>query len=195
MATTPTTLDRSGSRRGQSHSHSHSTSSRPHSSRTKDPVPPSPHRGHSSHHRTSSRHGAVDERPPQRDYEREGSNTAHSHRRSISKDRPSHSQSQSSSNSRSAPAHQHRSHHSRHSKDMSTSVANGGGPAPVVTAQESRHTGRSGKSRTTIPAQTGNWVLGKTIGAGSMGKVKLARRPEGGEQVCPASPTSMVLMQ
>jgi serine/threonine protein kinase len=65
---------------------------------------------------------------------------------------------------------------------MSTAVANSGGPAPVVTPQESRHGGR-GKSRTTIPAQTGNWVLGKTIGAGSMGKVKLARRVEGGEQV------------
>lgn len=54
----------------------------------------------------------------------------------------------------------------------------------MVVPVESRHTGRSsGKSRTTIPAQTGNWVLGKTIGAGSMGKVKLARRVEGGEQV------------
>jgi hypothetical protein len=66
-----------------------------------------------------------------------------------------------------------------------TAVANGGGPAPVVTPIESRHSGRSSaRSRTTIPAQTGNWVLGKTIGAGSMGKVKLARRAEGGEQVC-----------
>ena len=55
----------------------------------------------------------------------------------------------------------------------------------MVTPQESRHggPGKSGKSRTTIPAQTGNWILGKTIGAGSMGKVKLARRAEGGEQV------------
>lgn len=65
---------------------------------------------------------------------------------------------------------------------MATS-ANGGGPAPVVIAQESRPSGKSGKSRTTIPAATGNWILGKTIGAGSMGKVKLARRAEGGEQV------------
>jgi hypothetical protein len=67
---------------------------------------------------------------------------------------------------------------------MATVAANGGGPAPVITPTESRHTGRgSGKSRTTIPAPTGDWVLGKTIGAGSMGKVKLARRVEGGEQV------------
>jgi len=65
-----------------------------------------------------------------------------------------------------------------------TAVANGGGPAPVVAPIESRHVGKAARSRTTIPAQTGNWVLGKTIGAGSMGKVKLARRVEGGEQVC-----------
>ena len=65
---------------------------------------------------------------------------------------------------------------------MPSHAANSGGPAPVVTAIESKHKSSS-KSRTTIPAQTGNWVLGKTIGAGSMGKVKLARRAEGGEQV------------
>jgi hypothetical protein len=65
-----------------------------------------------------------------------------------------------------------------------STIANGGGPAPVVTPIESRHGGRQGKSRTIIPAQSGNWILGKTIGAGSMGKVKLARRAEGGEQVC-----------
>ena len=44
--------------------------------------------------------------------------------------------------------------------------------------------GGSSKRRTTISAQTGNWSLGKTIGAGSMGKVKLAKCLETGEQVC-----------
>ncbi|KAI9839941.1 MAG: hypothetical protein M1819_000133 [Sarea resinae] len=39
------------------------------------------------------------------------------------------------------------------------------------------------KRRTTITAQTGQWALGRTIGAGSMGKVKLARNIETGEQV------------
>ncbi|KAF2862860.1 Pkinase-domain-containing protein, partial [Piedraia hortae CBS 480.64] len=39
------------------------------------------------------------------------------------------------------------------------------------------------RRRTTIDAQTGHWDLGKTIGAGSMGKVKLARNRETGEQV------------
>jgi len=39
------------------------------------------------------------------------------------------------------------------------------------------------RRRTTIDATTGHWDLGKTIGAGSMGKVKLARNKETGEQV------------
>ncbi|KAK3176347.1 hypothetical protein OEA41_007670 [Lepraria neglecta] len=43
--------------------------------------------------------------------------------------------------------------------------------------------GGSTKRRTTVAAQTGEWSLGKTIGAGSMGKVKLAKNLETGEQV------------
>ena len=39
------------------------------------------------------------------------------------------------------------------------------------------------KRRTTLTAQTGVWSLGKTIGAGSMGKVKIAKHMETGEQV------------
>lgn len=39
------------------------------------------------------------------------------------------------------------------------------------------------RKRTEIDAQTGKWSLGKTIGAGSMGKVKLAKNLETGEQV------------
>lgn len=44
-------------------------------------------------------------------------------------------------------------------------------------------TAKQAKSRTTIPTQSGKWILGKTIGAGSMGKVKLARKEDGSEQV------------
>lgn len=40
-----------------------------------------------------------------------------------------------------------------------------------------------GRRRTTIDTQTGKWGLGKTIGAGSMGKVKLAKNLETGDQV------------
>ena len=54
---------------------------------------------------------------------------------------------------------------------------------PVSSVPGSSGTGGSAKKRTTITAQTGQWSLGKTIGAGSMGKVKLAKNMETGEQV------------
>ncbi|KAJ5902176.1 hypothetical protein N7495_002704 [Penicillium taxi] len=39
------------------------------------------------------------------------------------------------------------------------------------------------RRRTTLTTPTGQWALGKTIGAGSMGKVKLAKNMDTGEQV------------
>lgn len=67
-------------------------------------------------------------------------------------------------------------------------VANSNGPAavpPVMqAAADARATGAKQRtSRTSIPTQSGKWILGKTIGAGSMGKVKLARKEDGTEQV------------
>jgi serine/threonine protein kinase KIN1/2 len=40
------------------------------------------------------------------------------------------------------------------------------------------------RKRTYVQCSTGTWSLGKTIGQGSMGKVKLAKNQETGEQVC-----------
>jgi serine/threonine protein kinase KIN1/2 len=70
----------------------------------------------------------------------------------------------------------------------STAVANNAGPAaipPVMqAAAEARATGaRQRTTRNSLPTQSGKWILGKTIGAGSMGKVKLARKEDGSEQV------------
>jgi hypothetical protein len=53
--------------------------------------------------------------------------------------------------------------------------ATGTHATPTAAAQPRR--------RTTITTPTGQWALGKTIGAGSMGKVKLAKNMETGEQV------------
>ncbi|PNY23110.1 Protein kinase kin1 [Tolypocladium capitatum] len=58
----------------------------------------------------------------------------------------------------------------------SHAAAHGLADAPPPAAKQTR-------SRTTIPTQSGKWILGKTIGAGSMGKVKLARKEDGSEQV------------
>jgi serine/threonine protein kinase KIN1/2 len=178
---TPASLESPGaSRRGQSYS----SPSRTQSTRTRPTaVPPSPVRA-SSHSRgpSSSR---LEEVLPQRDYET--TNVARTSSRRSS-DRPPAIRAESSRSgtghqrSSSRPNHQH--HYTASEMSGTTAVANGGGPAPVVAPIESRHAGKATRSRTTIPAQTGNWVLGKTIGAGSMGKVKLARRVEGGEQVC-----------
>lgn len=55
--------------------------------------------------------------------------------------------------------------------------------AKTQTSDSVPGSGNTTKKRTTITAQTGNWALGKTIGAGSMGKVKLAKNLETGEQV------------
>ncbi|KAK5055099.1 hypothetical protein LTR84_012847 [Exophiala bonariae] len=68
------------------------------------------------------------------------------------------------------------------------SVANGTSPHPPPSArsESDRHPAQTyptaGRRRTSITAQTGTWSLGKTIGQGSMGKVKLARNIETGEQ-------------
>lgn len=174
-----------GSRRGQAYtnpSRTQSTRSRPSAI-----VAPSPARANSSTHSRPPSASRVEDILPQRDYET--TNVAQTARK-RSTDRPPPSRAESS---RSASVHHHRT--SSRSDQQSqyqpsimsgtTAVASNAGPAPIVTPVESRHVGAGGKAgrRTTIPAQTGNWLLGKTIGAGSMGKVKLARRVEGGEEV------------
>ncbi|CAD6446266.1 729be0f0-a69a-4062-8245-24753447cfb3 [Sclerotinia trifoliorum] len=179
MATTsvsPATVERNTSRR----SHNNSIPSRSQSTRVKSSTTDSPQRSHSHshHHRPSSRHAALEESIPQANYET--ANVAQQSRKISSRDGPTPSRHEST---RSATSNHRSTHHSRRSNDMATAAASGGGPAPVVTPQESRNAAHRGKSRTTIPAQSGNWILGKTIGQGSMGKVKLARQAEGGEQV------------
>nr|KMM67987.1 protein kinase kin1 [Coccidioides posadasii RMSCC 3488] len=77
--------------------------------------------------------------------------------------------------------------YSRNSTDMtgpSSGVADGYGSVhtPHHPPNGSGITNQT-RRRTTITASSGQWALGKTIGAGSMGKVKLAKNVETGEQV------------
>ncbi|CAN9143273.1 unnamed protein product [Alternaria alternata] len=71
--------------------------------------------------------------------------------------------------------------HSRYASDASTTSA-----MPINGVAAEARPGQPqavNKRRTTITApSTGTWALGKTIGAGSMGKVKLAKNAETGEQ-------------
>jgi hypothetical protein len=83
--------------------------------------------------------------------------------------------------------------HSRNDSQMSATgnaVPSGASGAVQTPSGTRGHTadsavpGPTTRKRTEIDAQTGKWSLGKTIGAGSMGKVKLAKNLETGEQVC-----------
>lgn len=197
MASASDTPSRSNSRRGASNGHSstHQHHTQPSSSRIKSSShPPSPSRRLSttsshSHHRAQ----------PDPEHLR-GADTAGrgSRRNSVTKDRPAPGRVEQG---KGAASSTHAHHHRRHSKgvrsdEMSTTV-NGNGPAPAPAPVEQSQqqppsqpqqqprisASRSTRSRTTIPTNTGSWVLGKTIGQGSMGKVKLARKLEGGEQV------------
>lgn len=56
-------------------------------------------------------------------------------------------------------------------------------PAAEHADRNAPSSGSSNRRRTTITGPSGQWALGKTIGAGSMGKVKLAKKIETGEQV------------
>lgn len=157
-----------------------------------------------SHHRSSaSRSSNHSHHPPtttrQRDivhnsqYEHERTNLASHHRlRSTSGDRDQ----RDTAAPRNSFSGSHRRHSQRSSRpqpvqppvaDMASTVAHNAGPAPVQgqPAPDARVSGGASKarSRTTIPTQSGKWILGKTIGAGSMGKVKLAKKEDSSEQV------------
>lgn len=154
----------------------------------------------SSSHRSSSRHHTHD--PPvsnqatlvnvaRRDHETINVARRPSSRRSSSRDRASEyhpEPTRGHHRDRSRPSS------SRNSTDFSggtTVIANGnsvaGQPAPSTVHSDrpitSGHTAM-GRRRTSIATATGTWSLGKTIGQGSMGKVKLAKNIETGEQVC-----------
>ncbi|KAJ9627655.1 Serine/threonine-protein kinase [Taxawa tesnikishii (nom. ined.)] len=121
-----------------------------------------------------------------RDFEQ--TNVAHppsSSRRSESRDRPPANSTPSRTDSTRNPASGSRHGHTRYDSNASApsaAMANGSQPSEA-SARHSSSTQQQPRRRTTIDAITGHWELGKTIGAGSMGKVKLARNKETGEQV------------
>jgi len=139
-------------------------------------------------------------RPTQDSHDYDGSGVAHS-KRSNGGDRhpPSSSRQDPSRPHRRSSTRSNHSHHHHHQQpDMPAApVANGAGPVTATATAPPAHgvagapdnrpsatAAKHGRSRTTIPTQSGKWILGKTIGAGSMGKVKLARKEDGSEQVC-----------
>ncbi|KAL9109357.1 MAG: hypothetical protein Q9227_005987 [Pyrenula ochraceoflavens] len=158
----------------------------------------------SSTHRSGSRSYAH-EGPPvsnkaalaqvsRRDYETTNVARPSSSRRSSSRDSYTRSNQPRPESGRTHHRTSSRHASSRNSTDMAaapqTVVANGGSTpvapppsAPRNEKQSPRTHPSMGRRRTEISAQTGQWTLGKTIGQGSMGKVKLARNIETNEQV------------
>ncbi|TKX22309.1 protein kinase-like protein 6 [Elsinoe australis] len=134
-----------------------------------------------SHSRNASGAGGNLSHVAQRDTEQTNlarPSTAH---RSDSRDRPSRDGGVSRSESRRGPPSSSRQSHSRQQSEAA-SVMNGNeqGSSSRQGGGDSSHGPRR---RTTVDAKSGVWELGKTIGAGSMGKVKLARHRETHEQV------------
>ena len=184
---------------------SHSTS-QSHSSYRPTPVD-LPHRTRSTamrppnssntHHRSGSRSHTYDRPPPSNQaalanlarQDHEVSNVARptTSRRTSSRDPseeppPSYRTEASRTHRRTSSRH----NHSRNSTDMTgPGMAAVDGPSADHTSHHLMPNGSSSqpKRRTTINAPSGQWALGKTIGAGSMGKVKLAKNLETGEQV------------
>jgi hypothetical protein len=158
---------------------SHSTSRRP---QPHNPPSSHPHRSQSTTTRPSHTHSHGRPAPQQanlanvarHDFEQSNVAAAPSSRRSNSRDRAAPAPSRPESSRRG---------HARYASDASTASAM---PANGPAADSARPGTQPAqpKRRTTINApNTGSWGLGKTIGAGSMGKVKLAKNAETGEQV------------
>ncbi|KAB8238938.1 putative serine/threonine protein kinase Kin1 [Aspergillus alliaceus] len=190
---------------------SHSTTSRPpshhpvvssdnpHRTRSVAVRPATAHQSspqyHSHHSHSHSRSQSYDRRPPsnqavfdsiaRRDFE-QPLPARRSKSRERSQERPStayRAEPSSNKHHRNLSAHGHQ----RDSIDMTTAgpVMAEGVPGPQQVASGSRlHPGTiPSKRRTTITTPSGQWALGKTLGAGSMGKVKVGKNLETGEQV------------
>lgn len=170
-ATSPAVIPRTPSNVRRHHSHA-TSADRPQTTPTRADLPPSPshHSAHSQPHSRSASASAAPQLANVARHDHEQSNLA----RPSSSRQPSDAPARSDS-TRNTPSAQH-TQSRYHAQDM-TSAATANSHSAAAAA------GSTVRRRTTIDATTGHWDLGKTIGAGSMGKVKLARNKETGEQV------------
>ncbi|KAH8697354.1 hypothetical protein BGW36DRAFT_397097 [Talaromyces proteolyticus] len=185
----------SSSSRAQAHPPPQS-SDLPHRARSTTNRPPSSSSSHShSRHHSSSRPQSYDRRPPpsyvpstiaRRDFENPNLARPPSSRRESSRDRSQERPPPAyRPDSVRAPQHHHRtsSRSRRDSVKMVGTTVDAKAAVAEQSAQAYAANSLQPKRRTMIPTPTGQWALGKTIGAGSMGKVKIARNMETGEQV------------
>jgi hypothetical protein len=191
----PTVVRSQSSSRSQTASYGTPPTSQPSRTRSTNQRPPS-----SSHHshRSGSRTHAHDTPPianssalaqvAQRDFETTNVARPSSSRRSSRDGRPEHTETSRGSRPRATSRPSSR----RNSADLSTApTVVAGEPQTTAHSRPSAHAEPSststhptaGRRRTSITTLTGTWQLGKTIGQGSMGKVKLAKNNDTGEQV------------
>lgn len=179
----PPTVVRSQSTSSRSHSYRPPSSDLPHRTRSLAAKPPP---SSVSHPPSTSRSHSYDRRPPSNQAAFNNVARPSSSRRDPSRDR-SEERPPAAYRNESGRTHQktqsrHSSSYQRDSLDMAAA-----GPVPVEGAaapgQPASSSSAQTRRRTTITTPTGQWALGKTIGAGSMGKVKIAKNMETGEQV------------
>ena len=197
-ATTPPVM-RSSSRRQQSYNSPSSERHHRTASGSAKAPPPSTDTHYAESYSHPHSHAAPPSQAPQlagvarRDYETSNLARPPSSRRSSSRDRgsdapPPYTRSESG---RSVHRSSSKSGHHRYDSGPSNAAAVPSSQAPGHQPSMSRsHGDGSGgvapqqmRRRTTITTTTGTWSLGKTIGAGSMGKVKLAKNFDTHEQV------------
>lgn len=190
----PTVVRSHSSSRPHAH-HRPPSSDLPHRTRSTTARPPSSY----SHQHSSSRSQTYDRRPPsnqaafaniaRRDFENSNLARPSTSRRDSSRER---SQERPLTSHRPDPArapqhHSTASRHRRNSVDMPGTVVDANAANVAAAAASAQQAGHGNpnqpKRRTMISTPTGQWALGKTIGAGSMGKVKIAKNIETGEQV------------
>lgn len=195
----PAAVQRTHSSSRRNHAYHASPSGQPHraySTSTRPPPVISNPRPSSQYNRppSSGQQQPLSNVLPQRDYETSNVADISSSRRSMSRDRgyapPAVTRTESV---RSTHRTSSRPGHSRYGSDATTAsmVAANGETTPVQTPtagaepgdRTAASSGTVNRRRTTITGKSGQWTLGKTIGAGSMGKVKLAKKLETGEQV------------
>ncbi|KAK6510364.1 serine/threonine-protein kinase KIN2 [Arthrobotrys conoides] len=156
-----------------------------------------PHHHHHHHHQSHHYQSAMSSQPqtpasPGTVQRSQSTRTAHVRQSSINRTQTSAGRSEGYQHSTRRDPDQHstrmqpppasyerRPDHNRQPSNMSDAQS-----SMVGTPGSLEEPGRSSqKSRKlTLQGVTGSWVLGKTIGAGSMGKVKIARKSDGSEQ-------------
>lgn len=209
MSTAASAVHRSHSASSRPPSYGAATADVPHRTRSVATRPatatqpaPAPS-NHSNHRHSYSKSQSYDRRPPanhavfdniaRRDFESSRVNNHPSRRESSrsrerSRERPSSSYRTDSSSNKPQRNLSVRSHQ-RDSIDMASAAppaadAGAGHSQPASGHHLHPANPNQAKRRTMIATPTGQWALGKTLGAGSMGKVKVGRHMATGEQVC-----------